>query len=939
MVRGRLRLSFSVSALVTLIVGVLVTAAGFAAVRRLEYSRENIEFEQFANLRLFAISEGLRDALGGLRSINQLFAVIGTVEREQFSAFARPLVERYPYIQAITFNRAVSAAERPAYEAAMRRAYPGFFVSEVASEKRTEAKPRPMYFVIDYIQPPKGNERAIGLDAALFGASTTDPQRQIGDVRISRVNRLLRIIEGKDSQGGFMLRMPVFLPVAQFKDFESGRRAVLGETTLIFKAGNLAEEILTAKGFEKMPGMEFILDVGERSGEPNPWATQASGASTDWLSYGSVRRIAKTLDLGGKPIHLAIIYRVPATRAHDSLYLLFAGLLFSVIAAAYVHGRLSRAARIDELIGKRTSALAFANLRLSEDLEVLSRTEKAMKLQGRVIEMSSNAIIIAGTESSDYLIQYVNPAFERTTGYAAADVIGQSLRVLKGESQDSESTKELLTALREKREAHVTFRCFRKDGSPYWIDISVAPVQDDAGEVSHFVVALYDISAAKRYAAELQFQANHDKLTGMANRNLLSDRLSHALAFAERYQQPLWVVCIDLDRFKYVNDTLGHEAADNFLKAVALRIQTAARDIDTLARVGSDEFVLVMTQREIGELHVGVIERIMAVVAQPIQVNDHEFHLTCSVGAAVYPTDGDSAETLLKHAHIAASRAKERGRNMYQFYAPAMNERVLERMRLETDLRNAVERDEFVLHYQPQVNLSTGRVVGVEALIRWNHPVHGMMLPGRFIGLAEETGMIVSMGAWALRTACAQTKTWQDAGFDRLRVAVNVSARQFADPDFTETITNVLAETGLAPQCLELELTETLVMTDVEQAIGIMADLKALDVKLAIDDFGTGYSGLAYLKRFPIDVLKIDQSFVRDITEDPDDAAIVVSIISLARSLRLEVIAEGVETHAQLAHLQRYGCHEMQGYLFSRPVPAEALTELLREGSCLTAVA
>jgi EAL domain-containing protein (putative c-di-GMP-specific phosphodiesterase class I) len=347
--------------------------------------------------------------------------------------------------------------------------------------------------------------------------------------------------------------------------------------------------------------------------------------------------------------------------------------------------------------------------------------------------------------------------------------------------------------------------------------------------------------------------------------------------------------------------------------------------------------VLVLTQRENDKLHAGIIERIMAAVAEPMRVNEQEFHLTCSVGAAVYPANGDNAETLLKHANIAMSRAKERGHNTYQFYAPAMNEQALEHMRLEGDLRNAVEREEFVLHYQPQVNVSSGRIVGVEALIRWNHPVRGMIPPASFIGLAEETGLIVPMGAWALRTACAQAKAWQEGGLGQLRVAVNVSARQFASAGFVESITNVLDETGLAPQCLEIELTESLVMTDVEQAIGIMEDIKALDVKLAIDDFGTGYSGLSYLKRFPIDVLKIDQSFVRDITKNPDDAAIVVSIISLARNLRLDVIAEGVETEEQLAHLRRHGCHEMQGFLFSRPVPAEALTELLREGKGLSA--
>jgi EAL domain-containing protein (putative c-di-GMP-specific phosphodiesterase class I) len=334
-----------------------------------------------------------------------------------------------------------------------------------------------------------------------------------------------------------------------------------------------------------------------------------------------------------------------------------------------------------------------------------------------------------------------------------------------------------------------------------------------------------------------------------------------------------------------------------------------------------------------------VLQAIMDAVAQPLPHAGHEFFLTCSLGVAVYPADGADAEALTKHADIAMYRAKELGRNTFQFYTPAMNERTLERLSLEADLRQALERGEFELHYQPQVALHGGRIVGMEALLRWNHPRLGQIAPGRFIGLAEEMGLIVPIGAWAMREACAQTRAWQLAGLGELRVAVNLSARQFAQKGLLQAVADVLQSTGLEARFLDLELTESMVMSDVEHAIAILRNLKGLGIHISIDDFGTGYSSLSYLRRFPIDVLKIDQSFVNDISVDADDAAIVESIISLAHSLRLSVVAEGVETAEQLAFLRAHGCEQMQGYFFSRPLPAAAFEHLLREGRCLPSLA
>ncbi|MEO8599720.1 MAG: EAL domain-containing protein, partial [bacterium] len=444
-----------------------------------------------------------------------------------------------------------------------------------------------------------------------------------------------------------------------------------------------------------------------------------------------------------------------------------------------------------------------------------------------------------------------------------------------------------------------------------------------------------DITANKRYQAELEFQAGHDVLTGLANRKLLDDRLSQAIAHGVRHTHPVWVVSIDLNRFKFVNDTLGHKAGDMLLQAIGHRLQIAVQESDTVARLSADQFVLVLQEHGDNHLTLATMQQIMGSVAQPLSIQGHNFQQKCSIGIAIYPADGDTPELLRKHADIAMYRAKESGRNNIQFFAASMNAQALERLRLENDLRNALEHNEFLLHYQPQVDLCSGHIVGMEALIRWQHPSLGMIPPDRFIKLAEETGLIVPIGAWVIRTACAQNRAWQLAGLGYLQVAVNLSAIQFAQQDIVESIAAVLEQTELAAQYLEIELTESLVMTDVEQAIGILRELKGLGVQLSIDDFGTGYSSLSYLKRFPIDILKIDQSFVRDITVDPDDAAIVASIISLAHSLRMHVIAEGVETAAQLAYLRRNHCDQMQGYYFSRPIPANEFELILRQNKSL----
>ncbi len=393
---------------------------------------------------------------------------------------------------------------------------------------------------------------------------------------------------------------------------------------------------------------------------------------------------------------------------------------------------------------------------------------------------------------------------------------------------------------------------------------------------------------------------------------------------------------IDLDRFKVINDTLGHAIGDRLLQEVAQRLTGCLREGDTVARLGGDEFMLLLPGVEHTKSTIKIVQKILETFKSPFYFNDHELHITTSIGIALYPDDGEDAQTLLKNADTALHRAKEQGRNNYQFYTSTMNATALERLSLEGKLRHALEREEFVVYYQPQVSLSTGQIVGMEALVRWRHPDLGLIPPMKFIPLAEETGLIIPLGFWVLRTACAQNKAWQKAGYPPLRVAVNLSTRLFKQQTFIQVVAQTLHETGLDPDYLELELTEGIIMENIETTITTLKELKKMGVHISVDDFGTGYSSLAYLKRFPIDTLKIDRSFVLDITTDPDDAMIAMLIINVAHHLKLRVIAEGVETKEQLAFLRSHGCDEIQGYLFSRPLPAEEFVRLLQERRTLT---
>jgi len=446
-----------------------------------------------------------------------------------------------------------------------------------------------------------------------------------------------------------------------------------------------------------------------------------------------------------------------------------------------------------------------------------------------------------------------------------------------------------------------------------------------------YYLAYREIKERRQAEDLLRHTATHDPLTALPNRTLLSERLTRHLSARRGQDERLAVLSIDLDRFKNINDTLGHDAGDRLLQGVARRLSGCVRRGDTVSRQGGDEFVVVIEQFASTRDVVSIAEKILAEVAKPLYLNGKEFHITASIGVSTYPDDGRDLQTLLKNADVAMYRAKEQGKNNYKFYAKQMNLHSVQQLAMESDLRRAMERGELTLFYQPKFETRTGRLTGMEALLRWQHPEIGLISPSQCIPLAEETGLILSIGEWVLKTACAQNRRWQEQGLPRLRIAVNLSARQFADTTLVRRVERVLRETGLDPCYLELEITESMVMVDPERAVRTMHDLKTMQISLAIDDFGSGYSSLAYLKRFPIDSLKVDRSFIQDLPDDPDSAAITQTIIAMAHNLRLKVIGEGVENDRQATYLREQHCDEVQGFRFGAPVPAAQFTELLRD--------
>jgi len=526
-------------------------------------------------------------------------------------------------------------------------------------------------------------------------------------------------------------------------------------------------------------------------------------------------------------------------------------------------------------------------------------------------------------------VTYLNAVAERLTGWPRDAAAGRPLEtVLRIIDSSTRATvpNPMALATRTNTTVALTPNCLLigQDGAESAIEDSSAPIHDRRGQVTGAVMVFHDVSTARALSQKMAHLAQYDSLTDLPNRLLLNDRLAQAMALAQRHGERLAVLYLDVDRFKHINDSLGHAAGDQLLQSVAGRLLQCVRTSDTVSRQGGDEFVVLFSGVRHFQDAAICAEKILQAVNAPHHLGRHVVYVTVSIGIVVYPNDGKDADTLLKHADFAMYQAKDSGRNNYQFYGADLNVSASERHLLETGLRHAIQGQEFALHYQPQINLSSASIAGVEALIRWRHPVRGILFPGHFIPIAAESGLIVPIGRWVLHEGCRQAKAWQDAGMAPIRLAVNISAVELRVKDFVAGVRRTLAETRFDPECLVLEVTETFLMQDAKSTADVLGAIKDLGVQLALDDFGTGYSSLSYMRRFPIDILKVDKSFVRDLTTDADDASIVSAVIDMGKSLHMRVIAEGIETQTQLAFLKRHACSEGQGNYFSHPLaPAD----------------
>ncbi|HEX5344907.1 MAG TPA: EAL domain-containing protein [Duganella sp.] len=600
-----------------------------------------------------------------------------------------------------------------------------------------------------------------------------------------------------------------------------------------------------------------------------------------------------------------------------------------ILARTDAHVKLGRAqkalaeerALLEERVAERTAELA-------KEVEQRRANEEFLRLASKVFESTQDAIVVT---DRDARIVATNPAFTQISGYTAEEVLGQNVSLLHAGDPDASSFGSMVQSVLATGHWSGEILARRKNGDIYPGLLSASVVRDEQGQVINHVAVFMDITERKAKQHLIDFLSNHDALTGLPNRMLARQRFLQTLGAARREGRCVAVMCLDLDRFKSINDTYGHDMGDKALQVVSQYLSETVGEGDTVTRQGGDEFQIIVADDAQLNATIALAQKILAGLRKELVIDGQQITVTSSIGIAVSLTDGESFDELVRNADTALFRAKEIGRDNYAFFTERMDAEVRDKLAIQGQLRGAIARDEFELHYQPQVCLKTGAMVGAEALLRWDNAVLGKVPPNRFIPLAEEYGLVNSIGEWVLESACAQMRVWQDQGLGQIKVSVNLAAGQFANDATVPYVENTLRKFGVAPEYIGLEITEGTVMGDPNKAVASLRRLKDIGVSISLDDFGTGYSSLSYLKRFPIDVLKIDKSFVDDVTTNSADAAIALSVISLAHNLNMRVIAEGVETREQVQFLTERGCDEMQGYYFSRPVNAEGFTALLRE--------
>lgn len=906
----------------TFCAGLLLTALLYTGVRGLEEARLRAEFERGAHARVSALQEGLDNTLDVLATVNRLFNAMQPVSREQFAAFTRPMLERQLPIELIGWQAMVDDAGRAGFEAARRARFPAYAITELSGGRVVEAARRARYRVEDYLVPQAGNERALGLDAATRPEQAAAARRACLLGQAAMTGQFDLFMDNRP-QPGFLVLMPVYRGGAAAAGDRCG--SVIGYTTVGFSSQALVQRTLAVRdGQAPEVGSVRLYAAATPDLEQLVFAhVPARNGAWSFLEGRPPAPVARSFSVAGQAWHMVVSPPPPRLlRDHlGSLLALAAGVAGSVGAAAFASLLAARARAVRELVDQRTAELTLMN--------------HSLQLRQQAIEACVNSIVIARAERPDYPIEYVNPAFERLNGYSAAEVSLRGYAMLWGQDYAQRGVRDLLAMVREGRGGKALMRTYRKDGSQLWCEMYISPCTDPSGEVRHYVVIQHDISEKRRYEGELEYQATHDALTGLANRKLLLRRLREEIAAAARARESVSVLFIDLDGFQRVNANLGHGAGNTLLCKIADRLREAVRTSDTVARLEGDEFVLVLPERVGRALGGAALERIMDAVRQPVTVDDQQFMVSCSVGVANYPADGDDADALIDCADRAMYAAKQRGPHQFQYFLPEMNEQVRARLELERALRGALDHGQFEIVYQPWADLCSGAVAGVQAQLHWRHPELGLISPERFMPIAEESGASVALGAWLLERACAQVSAWHAQGLGELSLALGLGMRQLAEAGLLATVEEVLTESGLLPRCLRLELAESVVAGDIAQVLPVLHGLRALGVRVAIDRFGTGPATLADLRRFPIDVLQIDRSFARELGGSPAAEAIPDAIIAMAHSLGIRVMALGVDSEIQCEVLSRKMCDEVRGELLAAPLSAEAAGVLLAGGAVL----
>jgi diguanylate cyclase (GGDEF)-like protein/PAS domain S-box-containing protein len=674
---------------------------------------------------------------------------------------------------------------------------------------------------------------------------------------------------------------------------------------------------------------EMFNERGNGSPHTSLTHVKSLGEAERCLSEGEVD--IALLDLGLPDAQgLSVVRRAQAAAPRVPLVVL-TGLDDEMLAAQALHEGAQ-----DYLIKGQIEARGlFRALRYAIERKLMEESLFEEKERAQVTLRSIGDAVVCADNLGN--VTFLNLVAENTTGWSLAEAVGRPMveifRTRDDASDDClETTSEV--AILQIRSMHMPSSCvlIRRDGVTVPIEESIAPIHNREGNAIGAVIVFRDVSAARETAMQIAHSAQHDFLTGLPNRMLLNDRIDQAIIQARRSRLQVAVLFVDLDGFKHINDSLGHPVGDEVLKSISNRLVNCVRSTDTVSRQGGDEFVVLLSEVQRATDAAIMAGKILDALSKAHSVDEHDLHVSASIGISTYPDDGTNAETLIKNADTAMYQTKENGRQGFRFFTPEMNARAVERQSIEEDLRRALQRNQFTLHYQPKICLSTMTIVGAEALIRWVHPTRGAILPAQFIPIAEDCGLILPIGRWVLRQACRQARNWVDAGYRDVSVAVNVSAMELRDDGFLEGVLASLRETQLEPGLLELELTESVLMKRVEPSLIILKILRERGIHVAIDDFGTGYSSLSYLRRFPIDTLKVDQSFVRQIDVDGGDAAIVTAVISMARNLKLRIVAEGVETKAEMQFLKAHECDQAQGYYFSKAVPALEFADMLARG-------